>query len=160
MNVLPGAPPAEMERGRCWETLVANLRHAAEVMEDIGVRVVVEAVNTVNRPGFFLSNSTEALQAIAWVGHANLALQHDFFHAQIMEGDLVRTFERIADRIGHIQFADVPDRHEPGAGEINFTAIFDAIDRSDYPGWVGAEYTPSARTEETLGWFAPYKKTQ
>lgn len=160
VNVLAGAPPAELERARCMETLVGNLRHAAGVMSEIGIRVVVEPINTVSLPGFLLADSAEALQAIDWAGHVNLALQYDLFHAQIMEGDLVRTIERILPRIGHMQFADVPDRHEPGTGEINFDHVFPAIDRLGYEGWIGAEYLPSTATEDTLGWFEPWRKSQ
>jgi hydroxypyruvate isomerase len=159
VNVLPGAPPGEFERERCLATLAANLRHAATVMEDLGVRVVVEPVNTRDRPGFLLSNSAEALAAIDWAGHANLALQYDVYHMQIMEGDLTRTLERIIGRIGHIQFADPPDRHEPGTGEVDFPHLFGTLDRLGYDGWVGAEYIPSGATEETLGWFEPYRNS-
>ena len=160
VNVLPGAPAAEFERERCMATLAANLDHAATVMADLGVRVVVEAVNTRDRPGFFLSSSAQALEAIDWAGHANLALQYDVYHMQIMEGDLSATLERIIGRIGHIQFADPPGRHQPGTGEINFAHLFATLDRLGYDGWVGAEYVPSGPTEETLGWFEPYRRAE
>ncbi len=160
VNVLPGVPPGEFERERCMATLAANLRHAAIVMADLGVRVVVEPVNTRNRPGFFLSTSAEGLSAIDRAGHANLALQYDVFHMQIMEGDLSATLERIIGRIGHIQFADVPGRHEPGTGEVNFPYLFATLDRLGYDGWVGAEYVPSGPTTDTLAWFAPYRPAE
>ena len=159
VNVLPGAPGDAFEHERCMATLAANLNHAATVMADLGVRVVVEPVNTRDRPGFFLSNSAAALSAIDRAGHANLALQYDVYHMQIMEGDLSATLERIIGRIGHIQFADPPGRHEPGTGEVNFHHLFGTLDRIGYDGWVGAEYVPSGRTEETLAWFAPYRET-
>jgi hydroxypyruvate isomerase len=160
VNVLAGAPPSGADRARCMERFVANLRHAAGVMSEIGVRVVTEPVNHRARPGFLLSTSAEALQAIDWAGHDNLALQYDLFHAQIMEGDLLHTLENTIARIGHIQFADVPERHEPGTGEINFPRVFEAIDRLGYAGWVGAEYHPSRATDQTLEWFQPYRRTQ
>ncbi len=159
VNVLPGAPGDEFERERCMATLAANLNHAATVMADLGVRVVVEPVNTRDRPGFFLSNSSDALCAIDWAGHANLALQYDVYHMQIMEGDLSATLERIVGRIGHVQFADPPGRHEPGTGEVNFPRLFETLDRLGYDGWVGAEYVPSGPTEETLEWFEPYRRS-
>ncbi len=159
VNVLPGAPGVEFERERCMATLAANLRHAATVMADLGVGVVVEPVNTRDRPGFFLSSSAEALCAIDWAGHANLALQYDVYHMQIMEGDLSATLERIVGRIGHIQFADPPGRHEPGTGEVNFPHLFETLDRLGYDRWVGAEYVPSGPTADTLGWFEPYRRT-
>ncbi len=160
VNVLPGAPPGEFGRERCMATLAANLRHAAAVMADLGVRVVVEPINTRDRPGIFLSSSDQALEAIDWAGHANLALQYDVYHMQIMEGDLTATLERIVGRIGHVQFADPPGRHEPGTGEINFPRLFETLDRLGYDGWVGAEYVPSGPTEETLAWFEPYRRAE
>jgi len=159
VNVLPGAPDDAFGRERCMATLASNLNHAASVMSDLGVRVVVEPVNTRDRPGFFLSNSAEALAAIDWAGHANLALQYDVYHMQIMEGDLSATLERIVGRIGHIQFADPPGRHEPGTGEVNFHQIFETLDRIGYDGWVGAEYNPSRPTEQTLAWLEPYRRS-
>ncbi len=158
VNVLPGRPSREFERERCMATLVANLNTAATVMADLGVGVVLEPVNTRDRPGFFLSNSAEALSVIDWADHANIALQYDIYHMQIMEGDLSATLERIVGRIGHIQFADPPGRHEPGTGEINFPRLFETLDRLGYDGWVGAEYVPSGPTEETLAWLQPYRR--
>lgn len=156
VNVLAGAPVGD--RARCLETFVANLRLAGRVMADLGVGVVVEPINDHDRPGFLVSTIDEAAAAIDWADHPNLSIQADLYHMQIMEGDLTRTLERRLDRIGHIQFADVPDRGEPGTGEINFPFVFAALDRLGYDGWVGAEYRPSGPTETTLDWLAPYRR--
>lgn len=160
INVLAGTPPPHLPRERCTAVLARNLRHAAAVMGEIGVRVTVEAVNPSDRPGFFLSSTADALAAIRWAGHPNLMLQYDVYHMQIVEGDLTRTLETHIDRIGHIQFADVPGRGEPGTGEINFDHLFRTLDRLGYKGWVGAEYLPSSETAQTLGWFNPYRPFQ
>jgi hydroxypyruvate isomerase len=158
VNVLPGMPPADLPRETCLATLAHNLEHAAAAMAEIGVRVVTEAVNRRDRPGFFLGRTAEALEAIDRAGHANLALEYDLYHMQISEGDLVPTIRRLVGRIGHIQFADTPGRHEPGTGEINFPFVFDAIEAAGYDGWIAAEYVPSTkRTEDSLGWFDPYR---
>lgn len=154
VNVLPGYPERHgHERGRCLDTLAENLRLAADIMGGIGVGTVVEAVNTVDRPGFLLSNSEQALDVIDRAGHDNLALEHDLYHMDIMEGRLIARLEEIAPRIGHVQFADNPGRHEPGTGTIDFPAVFAALDRLGYGGWTAAEYLPSRTTEETLGWM-------
>lgn len=154
VNVLTGYPEkAGHDRALCMATLVENLRMAADIMSDIGVGVVVEAVNTRDRPGFFLTTSEEALEAIDRAGHKALSLEHDLYHMDIMEGRLIERLEEIMPRIGHIQFADNPGRQEPGTGSIDFPAVFAAIDRLGYEGWVAAEYEPSTRTEETLGWL-------
>ena len=155
VNVLPGYPERHGHaRERCLETLAENLRVAAAVMGGIGVGTVIEAVNTVDRPGFLLSTSEQALDVIDRAGHDNLALEHDLYHMDIMEGRLIPRLEEIAPRIGHIQFADNPGRHEPGTGTIDFPAVFAALDRLGYDGWTAAEYIPSRTTEETLGWMA------
>ena len=154
VNVLPGYPERHGHaRERCLDTLAENLRLAADIMAGIGVGTVVEAVNTVDRPGFLLSTSQQALDVIDRAGHDNLALEHDLYHMDIMEGRLIARLEEIAPRIGHIQFADNPGRHEPGTGTIDFPAVFAALDRLGYDGWTAAEYVPSRTTEETLGWM-------
>ena len=155
VNVLSGLPELHgHERARCLDTLAENLRVAADLMGEIGIGVVVEAVNTVDRPGFLLSTSEQALDAIDRAGHSNLSLEHDLYHMEIMEGRLIARLEEILPRIGHIQFADHPGRHEPGTGTIDYPAVFDALDRLGYDGWAAAEYRPSRATEETLGWLA------
>ena len=156
INVLTGYPPADIGREKCLDTLAGNLAYAAESFAEIGIRVLTEAVNLRDRPGYFLTNTRQAVAAIDAAGHPNLALEHDLYHMQIMEGDLVPTIERTLDRIGHFQFADTPGRHEPGTGEINFANIFEAIDKLGYQGFMGAEYNPSGRTDDSLGWLKPY----
>ena len=156
VNVLAGMPPAGLSRARCLDTLAGNLRAAAAAFEPLGVAVVTEAVNSRDRPGFFLTRTAEAVAAVAQAGHANLGIQHDLYHMQIMEGDLVETLSAERALISHIQFADTPGRHQPGTGEIRFPFVFEAIDAIGYDGWVGAEYEPSDRTEETLGWLQPW----
>ena len=154
VNVLAGAPSLEkFERRQCLDVLASNLYYAAEAFEEIGTKVLTEAVNTNDRPGFLLNSTAAAIEIIERAGHKNLAIQYDVYHMQIMEGNLVNTIRDNLDQIGHIQFADTPGRHEPGTGEINFPNLFDAIDKMGWKGWLGAEYIPSKRTEETLGWM-------
>ncbi|MDX3907427.1 MAG: TIM barrel protein [Pigmentiphaga sp.] len=153
VNVLAGCPGPEHDRERCLDTLAANLQYAARVMADIGVGVVIEAINSVDRPGYLIDRTQAALAAIDRAGHPNLRLQYDIYHMQVMEGDLIRTLRTHCARIGHIQFADNPGRHEPGTGEIHFGHVFAALDQLPYDGFVGAEYLPSRRTEDTLDWL-------
>ena len=125
-------------------------------MSGLGIRAIVEAVNCRDRPGYLLANTDQANAVIDAAGHANLGIEYDIYHMQIMEGDLIHTITANMDRIGHIQFADTPGRHEPGTGEINFPFLFEAIDDAGWQGWLGAEYVPSARTEDGLDWLRPY----
>ncbi|MBD3640787.1 MAG: hydroxypyruvate isomerase [Marinobacter sp.] len=155
VNCLAGLKPADLDEETAWNTLVANIRYAAERLDSEGITLCLEAINSrVDMPGFFLDTSGKVLALIEAVEMDNVRLQYDLYHMQIMEGDLIRTMECLLPWIGHIQFADNPGRHEPGTGEINFSNVFAAIDRLDYDGWVSAEYRPSGETEASLRWFS------
>ena len=95
-------------------------------------------------------------QLIDEINHPNIWLQYDVYHMQIMEGNLIPTISKNISRIGHIQIADNPGRHEPGTGEINFSNLFNAIDKTGYSGWIGCEYVPAGKTEDGLGWIKSY----
>lgn len=157
INLLAGVPGPDVSDETARATLIDNLRFAAAAVADIGATVCLEAINTRDVPGFWLNDADPVIALIDESGVQNAALQYDLYHMQIMRGDLIPTLERIAPRIGHIQFADTPGRHEPGTGEINFANVFAAIDRVGYTGWVGAEYRPAGRTIDGLSWFAAWR---
>src|SRR5581483_2934796 len=119
---------------------------------DKNVTVLIEPINPRDRPGYFLNRVEHAADLIARIGRKNVRMQFDFYHAQIVGGDLIRRFEAHLPVIGHVQIASVPDRHEPDEGEVNFPAIYQAIDQSGYRGCVACEYRPRGRTEDGLGW--------
>ena len=157
VNCLAGIAPPDVPERTLRETFVANLRFAAARMAQVGVLVVTEPINdTVDIPGFFLNYSAQARSIIEEVGSGNLALQHDVYHMQIMEGDLARGIRANLDIIRHVQIADNPGRNEPGTGEINYPYVLDLLDEVGYQGWVGCEYRPLGNTIEGLGWAAPY----
>ena len=158
LNALAGIAPSGVPREKARETLVENLCFAAGKLKAAGLTLLTEPCNTRTIPGFFLNTSKEAIEAIDAAGAGNLLLQYDVFHMQIVEGDLAKTIERLLPRIGHIQIADVPERHEPGTGEINFDFLLSHIDRLGYKGWIGAEYIPRGDTVQGLSWAAPYLK--
>jgi hydroxypyruvate isomerase len=153
LNCLAGLAPADRAH---FDVLVANVRYAARRLGEAGLQLVLEAINTRSVPGFFLSRSAQAIDVLNAAGEPNAFLQYDFFHMQVMEGDLAKTVERLLPRIGHIQLADVPDRHEPGSGEINFDFLLRHLDAIGYSGWVGCEYNPRGDTLEGLKWARPY----
>ena len=153
LNCLAGLAPQDREH---FDTFVANVRHAARRLGEVGVQLVIEAISTRAVPGFFLTHGAQAIDVLNAAGEANAFLQYDVFHMQVMEGDLARTLERLLPRIGHIQIADVPDRHEPGTGEINFDFLLAHLDAIGYSGWVGCEYNPRGDTLEGLKWAKPY----
>lgn len=153
VNCLAGIAPAGVASAELGNIFVENLKFAADRLEKAGIKLLIEAINTRDIPGFFLNTSKQALRIIDRVGSKNLYFQYDIYHMQVMEGDLARTIEANLDRIAHIQIADNPGRHEPGTGEINYPFLYDHLDRIGYAGWVGAEYKPKAGTEAGLEWF-------
>ena len=158
VNCLAGIPPKGVPAVEARRTFIENLKHAAPEFAKAGILLVIEAINTRDIPGFFLNYSAQAIEIMDEVGSDNLQLQYDFYHMQIMEGDLVPTFRRLKDRIGHVQIADNPGRNEPGTGEIHYPFIFAALDEAGYSGFVGCEYKPKGATSAGLGWFAPYRR--
>jgi hydroxypyruvate isomerase len=158
LNSLAGIPSKGLDREKAKQTLIENLRYAAGKLKAAGLALLTEPCNARTIPGFFLNTSREGIEVIDAAGADNLTLQYDVFHMQIVEGDLAKTIERLLARIGHIQIADVPDRNEPGTGEINFPWLLAHIDRLGYQGWIGAEYVPKGDTAEGLKWAAPYLK--
>lgn len=142
------------------ETYISNLRFAAGELGRAGIKLHIEPINTRAMPGMYLRYSSQALALMDEAAVDNVWLQYDLFHMQIMEGDLAHSIKTHLARIGHMQIADVPARHEPGTGEINFPFLFAHIDSLGYEGWIGAEYNPSGRTVDSLGWLQPYLQAE
>jgi hydroxypyruvate isomerase len=138
------------------ETYIENLRFAGKELEKHGISLLIEAINTRDIPGFYLNYSAQAVDIMHYANVPNLAFQYDIYHMQIMEGDLAPTIEQNLSKIGHMQLADTPGRHEPGTGEINYPFLFDHIDRIGYAGWIGCEYRPAGNTVDGLGWAKAY----
>jgi hydroxypyruvate isomerase len=158
VNCLAGLTPAGVPADKVRKTLVANLRFAAAALEKEGIRLLVEALNDKDVPGFYLVRTADALALIQEVGHPNVYVQYDVYHMQIMEGNLTKTIQANLDKIAHIQIADNPGRNEPGTGEINYPYLFKTIDAAGYQGWIGCEYKPAGKTEDGLGWLQPFRR--
>ena len=158
INCLAGKAPAGIPDAQVRQTLVGNLRFAAAELEKHGIDLLVEPINNYDIPGFWLNSTAKALDVLDEVGADNTYVQYDIYHAQRMEGELAGTMQKNLSRIGHIQIADNPGRNEPGTGEINFTFLFDFIDRIGYTGHIGAEYKPAGQTEAGLGWIKSLAK--
>ncbi|WP_319518564.1 hydroxypyruvate isomerase [uncultured Martelella sp.] len=149
VNCLAGKLPEGADRDAAEETLVDNLRFAAAELKKAGIMLVAEAINTYDIPGFFLSGTAQTLAVMDKVGSDNLFYQYDIYHMQRMEGELANTMKKHFARIGHIQLADNPGRHEPGTGEINYDFLLPYIDTLGYDGWIGCEYVP----DQGFGWL-------
>ena len=154
LNCLAGKAPAGADDALLRHTFVDNLRFAAAALHQAGLRLLVEPINRYDIPGFYLQRTAQALSVLDEVGAPNAFVQYDIYHAQRTEGELAATLAQHLARIGHIQIADNPGRHEPGSGEINYRFLFQHLDRIGYQGWVGAEYRPASTTEAGLGWRA------
>ena len=156
INCLAGIAPNDASADQALRTLVDNLTFAAPKLAAVGIKLLIEPINTRDVPGFFLSGTKQALSIIDEVGSPNLFLQYDIYHMQIMEGDLATTIKNNLAKIPHLQLADNPGRNEPGTGEINYPFLFQFLDSIGYQGWVGCEYKPKTTTAEGLGWLDPY----
>ena len=156
LHCMAGVSPPGFERKAIHDVYVANLKFAAERLRREGMQLLIEPLSSRTVAGCFLTGSAQAVQVLDEVAAGNAFLQYDLFHMQIMEGNLAETLERLLPRIGHIQLADVPGRHEPGTGEINFDFLLRHVDRIGYSGWIGCEYNPLGDTLEGLKWAKPY----
>ena len=145
------------KRAGAETVFVENLKRAADLAAKRNVKLYIEPINPRDVPDYFLYQVEHAADIIAKVDRPNVWLQYDFYHVQIVGGDLIKRFEKYQKIIGHIQCSQVPVRHEPdGDGEINYPFVFSEMDRLGYTGWIGAEYRPRGRTEDGLGWARPY----
>ena len=156
LNCLAGKRIPGYNDDKHWSTLVGNVRYAAKALQEEGLRLMVEPINHFDVPGFFLNRTEQALKLIDEAGMPNIFLQYDIYHAQREEGDLVATLRKHIDKIGHIQIADNPGRHQPGTGEINYPFIFKEIDASGYRGHVGLEYVPIPDSRSSLAWVTEF----
>ena len=152
LHAVAGLWPANEPRSAGEEVFVANLRRAADLVAPHGITLLIEPINPRDIPGYFVNTTAQALAIIDRVERANVKLQLDLYHCQIMEGDLAIHIRELAGRYAHIQIAGVPERHEPDRGEINYPYLFDLLDGIGYDGWVGCEYRPLAGTRAGLGW--------
>ena len=155
-NTLAGIVADNVSLEQAEETFIENLTFAADRLQKQGIRLLAEAINTYDIPGFFLNNTFQAMDILERVNSDNLFYQYDIYHMQRMEGELSSTIQQRINRIGHLQLADNPGRNEPGSGEINYGFLLDFIDQLDYDGWIGAEYIPAESTENGLTWMKQY----
>jgi len=146
------------EGAKAAATFRANLAYAAGAAAADGITILIEPLNRYDAPGYFLSTTDQARRVIADVGAPNLKLMFDCYHVQLMEGDLSHRVQALLPLIGHVQFAGVPDRGPPDAGEVAYAHVFALLDRLGWDRPLGAEYKPQGPTEETLGWLAALRE--
>ena len=142
------------------ERYIRAVRWCAERLDRHGIDLLIEPINPRDMPGYHLNDAEAAAALVSELGLPNLKLQFDVYHCQILHGDITRRLSRLLPIIGHIQIASVPDRTEPGTGELSDAFVFSELDRLGYQGFIGCEYRPKTTTAEGLTWFEPYRGGQ
>jgi hydroxypyruvate isomerase len=155
IHCMTGAVPPN-DRPAAEKTFIANLTRAADLAKPHNITLLIEPINPRDRVDYFLTRVEQAADIIAKVGRPNVKIQFDFYHVQIVSGDLIKRFEKHLSLVGHVQIAAVPSRHEPDEGEINYPEVLKAVDRLGWAGWVACEYRPRANTESGLSWARSY----
>lgn len=154
VNVLPGRLVDGVSREEALRTLAANLRKAAEAFQVLGIRVLSEAINPLDMPGFLINTPEHLDELLHAVDHPNCLAQFDLYHMARQGLDIQAGLRLLTGRIGHVQFADCPGRGEPGSGALDFSALLGGLQNSGYDAWLGAEYKPIKPMVESLGWMA------
>ena len=153
LNCLAGKRAAPFSDEGHWNTLIRNLQFAAGELAKHDMSLMVEAINHYDLPTFFLNRTEQVIKLLDEAAMPNALMQYDVYHAQREEGEIVATMRKHAARIGHIQIADNPARHQPGTGEINFSFVLKEIDAMGYDGFVGLEYIPHPDSSSSFGWI-------
>ncbi|MDF1583825.1 MAG: TIM barrel protein [Methyloprofundus sp.] len=153
INILPGRCFDKQRLAAYQHTFKNNLRYALNVFSPLAIKTVFEAINTLDMPNFIVHSSTQMLNIMAEINHPDLMMQYDIYHMLMMQEDPISFIAQYSDKIGHIQFADYPGRHQPGTGSVNFDQLFSSIKKSNYSGWVGAEYQPLNSSARSLNWL-------
>jgi len=155
IHCMAGVVPVN-ERPAAEKVFITNLTRAAAEAAKANITLLIEPINPRDRPGYFLKDVEHAADLVGKIGAPNVRIQFDFYHIQIVGGDLLKRFEKFLPVVGHVQIAAVPTRGEPDEGEIAYPHVFEAIERLGYTGWIGCEYKPRARTAEGLSWAKRY----
>lgn len=153
INILAGRCFDDDHLAEYLQTFKHNLLFAADTFSLLNIKTVFEAVNTHDMPAFLIHSGVQMLEILAELRHPNLFMQYDIYHASKMGEDPAQFIYQHADKIGHIQFADCPNRGQPGTGQLDFSQLFNLIEQSGYSGWLGAEYRPIGTTADSLSWF-------
>jgi 2-dehydrotetronate isomerase len=155
IHLMAGLVPSASSRAALRPTYLANLAWAARRADAAAVDVLIEPINTRDIPGYFLNRQDEAHAILAELDVPRLKVQMDLYHCQIVEGDVAMKLRKYlpGGRVGHLQIAGVPERHEPDSGELDHDYLFEVIDALGYAGWIGCEYRPAAGTSAGLGWL-------
>lgn len=148
LHVMSGV--AEGDEAR--RVFVENLSWAAEFAPN--QKITIEPINKDDMPGYFLNDFDLAMDILIDVDKPNLHLQFDTYHAAKITGDVMATWEKVRNRVAHVQVGGIPERYEPTGGDFDYPAFFKVLDKQNYNGWVSGEYRPRGRTEDDLSWIS------
>ncbi|VDZ65355.1 Hydroxypyruvate isomerase [Serratia odorifera] len=151
VHVMAGVVPPGEDAQRYRDTFIDNLRYAADTYAKHGVKVMIEALSPQVKPNYLFSSQHQAAALQAEIDRANVFIQFDFFHAQLVDGNISGLIASLAGRYGHIQIASVPDRHEPDSGELDYGWLFERLDQQGYQGWIGCELQATRRNPRRAG---------
>lgn len=155
-GIVEGGAPFDL----CYETYQRNIRFAHDAFASFGTGILIEPINSVDVPGYFMNEIALCSSAIDDMGLPNVAIMFDAYHVARSGHDPVANFHSFFDKIAHIQIADSPGRHEPGTGKIAYQDLFDAIESSSYDGWISCEYFPAGDTREGLAWTSEIRSNR
>ncbi len=153
IHVMAGIPPPSVSPAQARSCYVSNLRYAAQAASKAQLKVLIEPINNIDMPGYFINLQQEAVDLIEEIAEPNVRLQFDCYHCQIMQGNVVATFKQLQPYIDHVQIAGVPGRHEPNTGELNYVYILHELANVGYTGHIGCEYLPLKSTVQGLSWI-------
>jgi hydroxypyruvate isomerase len=157
LHAMAGLLPEGGDVQRHRAIYLDNLRYAAAETAKHGIMLLIEPINTRDIPRYLLNTQADAHAIREQIGAPNLKVQMDFYHVQIVEGDIAMKVRKYLSHVGHIQIAGVPERNEPDTGEVNYPYLFRLLDELGYDGWIGCEYRPAKGTVEGLGWMKAFQ---
>jgi hydroxypyruvate isomerase len=157
VHVMAGLVLADASHEQASDTFLENLHWASDAAQGSGVTLVLECLNQTDARSYFLRDLDHAHQMIGQAGVSNARLLFDAYHCRMTGQDVVEQFAVHAREIAHIQFADVPGRHEPGTGDMPWEELSECIRHHDYAGWIGCEYRPRTLTRAGLGWLEDFR---
>nr|WP_154324477.1 2-oxo-tetronate isomerase [Pantoea sp. 201603H] len=156
LHLMAGVVTPTADAAACRETFIDNVRYAADRAAPLGINIMLEALSPQVRANYLYSSQWQTLAVCDAVSRTNVFVQLDLFHAQIVDGNLTNLIKTLGQRIGHVQIASVPDRHEPDGGETHYPWLFSVLEEVKYSGYIGTEYHPANGTLPGLRWAKPY----
>ena len=139
------------------DNIVKCLKAAVPIIEIENITLLLEPLNDIDRKNYFLPRSKEVFEIIRKVNSPNIKILLDLYHEQLMAGNLMNTIKEKISHIGHIHVADVPGRHEPGTGEINYKGILECLKELNYENYVGFEFRSTIDSEGLVKYMEEYQ---